>query len=694
MRILVTGSSGEIGTTLALRLQEEGHDVFGVDRRPNTWTDAFPYALQDLAQRFVNFQGGIGDVIYPEHIDVVVHLAANAKVHELVQSPWRALDNILAVFSVLEFCRVNKLALIFSSSREVYGDVHRFSTEESQTHIAYTESPYSASKIAGEALVYSYAKCYGVPYIVFRFSNVYGRYDNDKERMERVIPLFYEKIAADAPITVYGKDKTLDFTYVDDCVDGIIRGIQRLSSGEVENETINLGFGEGHTLLDVVEYIAETLGKTPRLTIESARVGEVTHYVADISKAKKLLGYDPKVGLKEGISRAVEFYKAHSASISVLPGQVRNDNAPESESDRKKILFFSAFFRPYVGGAEVFMEEVGRRLAKTHAVTILTARLSRTLPPTETVHGMRIVRVGFGFTFDRYLYPFLAFFRSFSIPHDIAYGVLESYAGLALAFYKLFTRRRAILNLQSGTLDDWRRGAGANALLRRLIHTAPDAIHAISRHLAARARWLGAKNIAVIPNGIDLKKSMVSVPRDDTKIACVGRLYPVKGQDIAISAMPHVLKEFPDMRLHLIGDGRDRPVLEALVKTMGIERAVVFRGNVPHDEVAKELASAVIAVGPSRREGQGIAFVEAQAAGTPVIGTNVGGIPEVISDGATGLLVPPENPEALAQAILKLLREPEYAKQLAENAKRTVFRYDWDAITGDVEGLIDRILKT
>jgi glycosyltransferase involved in cell wall biosynthesis len=129
-------------------------------------------------------------------------------------------------------------------------------------------------------------------------------------------------------------------------------------------------------------------------------------------------------------------------------------------------------------------------------------------------------------------------------------------------------------------------------------------------------------------------------------------------------------------------------------ETIGIERSVVFRGHVPHREVARELASAVIAVGPSRREGQGIAFVEAQAAGTPVIGTNVGGIPEVILDGATGLLVPPENPEALAQAILKFLREPQYAKQLAENAKRTVFRYDWDAITGDVEGLVDRILKT
>src|SRR3989338_6310447 len=213
MRILITGSSGEIGTNLALRLLNEKHEVFGIDKRPNTWTDAFPYSAQDLAGRFVHYKGGIGNVQYPEHIDAVVHLAANAKVHQLVEEPSRALDNIIITFNILEFCRQNKLPIILASSREVYGDAHRYITEESQTHVSYTESTYSASKISGEALVYAYAKCYGLPYIVFRFSNVYGRYDNDLERMERVIPLFVKKIAHDEPITVFGKDKTLDFTY-------------------------------------------------------------------------------------------------------------------------------------------------------------------------------------------------------------------------------------------------------------------------------------------------------------------------------------------------------------------------------------------------------------------------------------------------------------------------------------------------
>lgn len=310
MRVLITGSSGQIGTNLALALQNSGHYVFGIDVRPNTWTDSIPTLLQDLSVPVHNFQGGIGNVDYPPDLDVVVHLAAHAKVHELVQQPIRALANIMMTFNVLEFCRANGLPIIFSSSREVYGDIHRYITEESYADFAFTESPYSASKISGEAFIYSYAQCYGLRYLVFRFSNVYGRYDNDIERMERVIPLFIRKIKNREPITIYGKDKILDFTYVDDCVDGIIRGIHYLLSGREANQTINLAYGQGNNLTTMAEYIGEALRMTPEIHYESPRIGEVTHYVANIGKARALLDYNPKTPLREGICKAVAWDEA------------------------------------------------------------------------------------------------------------------------------------------------------------------------------------------------------------------------------------------------------------------------------------------------------------------------------------------------------------------------------------------------
>src|SRR6478735_2048216 len=318
MRILVTGSSGQIGTNLALRLREGGHQVFGIDKRLNTWTDAFPYLLQDLAGHYAPYPGGINGVEYP-HADLVVHLAAHAKVHQLVREPHRALENAMMTFNVLEYARQGSIPIVFSSSREVYGDVHRFEGyNEQAADFAYTESTYSASKIAGEAFIYSYARCYGLPYLVFRFSNVYGRFDNDLHRMVRVLPLWVHKLARNEPITVYGKDKTLDFTYVDDCVDGITRGIEALAAGSVANGTINLAYGQGNRLLHAAELIAQELGVEAEITIAPPLLGEVTHYVADVTRARELLGYDPQVPLEEGIKRSVAWFREWRADLPVL----------------------------------------------------------------------------------------------------------------------------------------------------------------------------------------------------------------------------------------------------------------------------------------------------------------------------------------------------------------------------------------
>ena len=310
MRVLITGSSGQIGTNLALRLQADGHEVHGVDKRRNPWTKDFETLLQDLAIHYPAFRGGIGGVEY-EEVDVVVHLAAHAKVHQLVRQPHRALENAIMTFNVLEYARQLELPLVFSSTREVYGDVHRFEGyDESTADFAYTESPYSASKITSEAFIYSYARCYGLNYLVFRFSNVYGRYDSDLHRMERVLPLFMHQLSRGEGITIYGgEEKVLDFTFIDDCVDGIARGVYALGERRVSNDTINLAYGEGNTLVRAAELIAAELGVEPQITRAPSLRGEVTHYVADIRKAHNLLGWQPAVPLDQGIPKAVAWFR-------------------------------------------------------------------------------------------------------------------------------------------------------------------------------------------------------------------------------------------------------------------------------------------------------------------------------------------------------------------------------------------------
>jgi nucleoside-diphosphate-sugar epimerase len=144
---------------------------------------------------------------------------------------------------------------------------------------------------------------------------VYGRYDNDLERMERVLPKFIQQISAGEPITVFGgNDKVLDFTYVDDCVEGIVRGIKGLTDGTVRNETINLAYGQGNTLVRVAELIGEATGKNPDVTLAPPLLGEVTRYVADIGRARGLLDWEPSVPLETGIARSVAWFNEWRAT--------------------------------------------------------------------------------------------------------------------------------------------------------------------------------------------------------------------------------------------------------------------------------------------------------------------------------------------------------------------------------------------
>lgn len=304
MRILVTGSSGTIGTRLCEELMKRGHDVTGIDKVVNKWSDGVQQVtrhadLQDMK--------AMEAVLTNPNFEAIIHLAANARVYELVEDPARALENMTTTFNTLEFARKHGATrVLFASSREVYGNAGHRTYNEEQARIANCESPYTASKIAGEALVEAYTRCYKIDHIIFRFSNVYGMYDDS----ERVVPLFIRRTRANEPLAIFGAEKCLDFTYIDDCVTGIILAIEKFD--EAKNETYNLAFGEGTTILDLAEHIKKLTGSSSEMTIGAPRTGEVVRYVADISKAREKLGYNPQVSLAEGVKKAVEWYTEHA----------------------------------------------------------------------------------------------------------------------------------------------------------------------------------------------------------------------------------------------------------------------------------------------------------------------------------------------------------------------------------------------
>jgi UDP-glucose 4-epimerase len=308
--ILVTGSSGTVGTALSESLLDEGYEVTGVDVTPNRWSDrvddrtivADVRSADELAQ-------------LPTDVDLVVHLAANARVHKLVENPAMAKENFDTTFNVLEYARDIGADFVFSSSREVYGNKGKVVYDETDTYVDECESPYTASKIGGEALVKSYGKCYDMDTVILRFSNVYGKYDVS----DRVVPLFIAQAEDGRDLTVFGEDKVLDFTYIDDCIAGVTRIINKFpkSSGT----TFNIASGQGSSLLELAEAVVAKTGADVAVHTEPNRTGEVSRYVADISKAQKLLGYEPRYTFEEGIERTVEWYLSNPELLDTILSQ-------------------------------------------------------------------------------------------------------------------------------------------------------------------------------------------------------------------------------------------------------------------------------------------------------------------------------------------------------------------------------------
>jgi UDP-glucose 4-epimerase len=297
-KILVTGSSGTIGTALCIELLKKGYDVIGVDRKPNEWdseVDERTIVSDLLAWPLLgrNFKG---------LFDLIIHLAANAKVHQSVKTPELALDNFLMTYNILEFARSMDASVIFSSSREVYGDnPTRCARLEEDLALYKLKSPYAATKVGAEALICAYRNSYNLDHLIFRLSNVYGKYD----KSDRVIPTWIKAARKSEDLIVYGKDKAYDFTYIDDCVDAFMLGINQFES--VNNDVYNIAFGEATKLTDLAALIQEEMGARGRLDIKDTRVGEVDYYNADIVYAQDI-GFEPKVDIKEGIKKTVKWY--------------------------------------------------------------------------------------------------------------------------------------------------------------------------------------------------------------------------------------------------------------------------------------------------------------------------------------------------------------------------------------------------
>jgi len=300
-KIIVTGSSGMIGNALCEKLTKYGISFIGIDKEKNQWNSGIDARTlyKDLTEEFRSFN----PINYNDY-DMIIHLAANARVFNLVKNPDMARDNILMTYNMLEFARQNGIKkFIFASSREVYGNAHNLTYKEDDVDLELCESPYTASKISSEVLVQAYCRCYGIKFIIVRFSNVYGRYDYN----DRVVPLFIARASKGLPLKIFGGHKVLDFTYIDDAVDGLYQAMSRFE--KAKNRVYNLAGGKGYSIAEVAKKIKEMLSSSSEITFTCSRIGEVEEFVADIGRARFMFDYDPKYGIDQGLAKTVDWYK-------------------------------------------------------------------------------------------------------------------------------------------------------------------------------------------------------------------------------------------------------------------------------------------------------------------------------------------------------------------------------------------------
>lgn len=305
--VLVTGSSGTLGTELVLRLIKEGHEVTGVDCVPNRWSDRVDERTIELDLCDADIESRL-----PADVDQIVHFAANARVYKLIEDPEKARENLVTTFEILEYARRTSADVIFGSSREVYGNREKIVASEEETNVDQCENPYSASKIGGEALVKSYENCYDIRTTIIRFSNVYGRYDVS----DRVVPLFISKAARDRSLQIFGANKIIDFTYIDDCIAGVLSVIGNIH--KTQGETFNIASGKGYSLLELAEFIREMMDSDSNIEPSSSQTGEMSRFVADQTKARRILGYEPEYDLEAGIEETLQWYDERDLFDEVL----------------------------------------------------------------------------------------------------------------------------------------------------------------------------------------------------------------------------------------------------------------------------------------------------------------------------------------------------------------------------------------
>lgn len=305
-RYLVTGGAGFIGRNIVRRLLAEGHEVrvldnFSTGRRENLEGLDVELIEGDLTSYHMVQRAVKG-------VDYILHQGALPSVPRSVNDPIASVNvNVIGTVNVLTAAVEEGVKrVVYASSSSIYGDSPELPKHEGM--LPAPKSPYAASKLAGEHLCRAFYESYGLETIILRYFNVFGPYQNPHSQYAAVIPKFVTAALSGQPVVIFGDgQQSRDFTFVDNVVEANLAAIE--APKEALGKAFNIACGESFSLLELLEILEGILGKKIKKLFREPQPGDVKHSRADISRAKKLLGYQPKIRFQEGLQKTVEWFK-------------------------------------------------------------------------------------------------------------------------------------------------------------------------------------------------------------------------------------------------------------------------------------------------------------------------------------------------------------------------------------------------
>ncbi|MEM1573824.1 MAG: NAD-dependent epimerase/dehydratase family protein [Candidatus Methanomethylicaceae archaeon] len=300
MKVLITGGVGFIGSNIAIHLKNQGYDVIVFDNlkraKLSTLEKINLYKIPII----------IGDVLNTKKlrkaltdVDIVIHAAAYISVEESVKKPTLYFkNNVVGTVNVANICLNKNIKLIYISSAAVYGNPINLPINEN--HPTNPISPYGLSKLMGEEVIKFYGK-YGLKYVILRLFNVYGL--GQSNTYSGVINCFIQRLKEGKPPIIYGDGlQTRDFIHVNDVAEAIKLSIEK----EIENEIINIATGKPITIRELAKLIINYSNKNLKPIFVKPRSSDIKHSYADISKANKLLNFNPRISLEQGLKELLQ----------------------------------------------------------------------------------------------------------------------------------------------------------------------------------------------------------------------------------------------------------------------------------------------------------------------------------------------------------------------------------------------------